>query len=98
VIVACEVALEAAHRLDAALALGFLAGKIGARLRVDPAACDGDDVQGTVELTVAATIQTMKIVAPGRHRNRRYSRDAGEVCIRGEALGAGCLSGQDRGA
>ncbi len=35
---ACEVALEAAHRLDAGLTLGFLAGEIGTGLGVDPAA------------------------------------------------------------
>ena len=53
---ACEVSLEAAHGLDAALAFGFLAGEVGACRRVDPAACDRDDVQGAVELAVAATV------------------------------------------
>jgi hypothetical protein len=42
--VAGEVSLEAAHRLNAALAFGFLAGEVGARRWVDAAAGDRDDV------------------------------------------------------
>ncbi len=57
--------LEAAHGLDPALALGFLAGEIGARLWVDPAARDSDEVQGTVELAVAATVEAVTVASPG---------------------------------
>lgn len=64
-VVACEVALEAAHRLDAALALGFLAREVGACCRVDATACDRDDVQRAVELAVAAAIEAVAVVSPG---------------------------------
>lgn len=61
-VLACEVALEAAHSLDAALAFGFLAREIRARGRVDPAAGDRDDVQRSVELAVAGAAETVPIV------------------------------------
>jgi hypothetical protein len=77
--VACEVALEAAHRLDAGLALGFLAREVGARLGVQAAAGDRDDVQRAVELAVAATVEAMAVVAPGGHRDRCDSSDPCEV-------------------
>jgi hypothetical protein len=51
-----EVALEAAHRLDATLALGFLASEVGTGLGVDPATCDRNDVKCAVELAVAAAV------------------------------------------
>jgi transposase len=60
VVPAGKVALEAAHRLHPALTLGFPAGQISARLRIDPATCDGDDVQGAVDLAVAATIEAVQ--------------------------------------
>jgi hypothetical protein len=62
--VACEVALEAAHRLDPALALGFLACKIGTGLGVDPATSDRDDVQRAVELPVAAAMEAVAVASP----------------------------------
>jgi hypothetical protein len=64
VVVACEVALETAHRLDAGLTLGFLALQVGACLGVQAPSGDGDDVQRAVELAIAATIQAMAIGAP----------------------------------
>jgi hypothetical protein len=45
VVVACEVALDAPHRLDAALAFGFLAREVGTRGRVDAPAGDRDDMK-----------------------------------------------------
>jgi hypothetical protein len=45
VVVAGEVAHEASHGLDAALAFGFLAGEVGASGRVNSSAGDRDDVQ-----------------------------------------------------
>jgi hypothetical protein len=56
VVVAGEVALEAAHRLDSALALGFLALEVGACRWVETAAGDRDDVQCSVELAVSAAV------------------------------------------
>lgn len=96
-VVACEVALEAAHRLDPALALGFLARKIGTGLRVDPATGDHDDVQRAVELPVAAAIKTVTLVATRRHGDRRDTRGPSEVRVAWEALCAGGLADQDRG-
>jgi hypothetical protein len=69
-VASCEVALEAAHRLDASLALGFLALQVGACPGVQPASCDRDDVQSAVELAVAATIEAVAIVSAGRDGNR----------------------------
>jgi hypothetical protein len=65
VVVACEVALEAAHRLDAGLALGFLALQVGARGWVQASAGDGDDVQCAGELAVADAVQAVAIGAAG---------------------------------
>jgi hypothetical protein len=64
-VASCEVALEAAHRLDAGLALGFLALQVGACPGVQAPAGDGDDVQRAVELAVAATIEAVAIGAAG---------------------------------
>ena len=58
-----QVALEAAHRLDAGLAFGFLALQIGTRSRVQASASDRDDVQRPVELAVAATIQAVAVAS-----------------------------------
>jgi hypothetical protein len=77
VVVACEVALEAAHRLHAALALGFLALQVGAGLGVDPATGNRDDVQCAVELAVAAAVEAVTLVAAGGDGDRR---DAGGPC------------------
>ena len=81
VVVACEVALEAAHRLDAALALGFLAGEVGAGLRVDAPAGDRDDVQGAVELAVAAAIEAVAILPARGDGDRRDPCGARELSV-----------------
>jgi hypothetical protein len=94
--VACEVALEAAHRLDAALALGCLAYKIGTGRGVDPATGDRDDVQRAVELPVAAAMEAVAVASPRGCRNRSDARHPGEMGIAGEALGASSLPNQDR--
>ena len=52
-----EVALEAADRFAVGLALGLFAGQVGLGLGVVSCASDGDDVQGVVELAVAAAVQ-----------------------------------------
>lgn len=67
-VVAREVSLEAAHRLDAALAFSFLASEIGARLEVYPAACDRDHVQRAIQLLVATTVEPVTVVSPRGHR------------------------------
>jgi hypothetical protein len=98
VVVACEVALEAAHRLHTALALGFLALQVGAGLGVDPPTCDRDDVKRAVELAVAAAIKAVTLVTAGGDRDRCDAGGPCEVRVAGEALRAGGLSDQDRGA
>lgn len=70
VVVARKMPLETAHRLDTALALGFLAGDIGARGGVDSAACDCDDVQCAVELVVAAAMEAVAVASPRGCGNR----------------------------
>ncbi len=95
---ACEVALEAAHRLHTALALGFLSLQVSAGLGVDPATGDRDDVKRPVELAVAAAVEAVTLVAAGGDGDRR---DAGGPCamrVAGETLRAGGLPDQDRRA
>jgi hypothetical protein len=48
-----DVALEAAQRFAASLALGLLAGEVGDGVEVAAALGDGDAVQRPVELAVA---------------------------------------------
>jgi len=94
--VAGEVALEAAHRLDAALALGFLAGEVGARGRVDAPAGDRDDVQGAAELAIAASVEAVAVLAALGDGDRRYAGSARELRVAGEPRGSGGLADQDR--
>ena len=95
-VVACEMALEAAHRLDVGLTLGFLTGKVGTGLGVDPAAGDRDDVECAVELAVAAAVEAVAVASPGGCGYRRDARHPGETCVAGEALSASSLPDQDR--
>ena len=97
-VVACEVALEAAHRLHAALALGFLALQVGSGLGVDSPTGDRDNVQRPVELAVAATVETVTLVAAGGDRDRCDAGGPGEVRVAWETLRARGLPDQDRRA
>src|SRR5919202_4763963 len=56
-----EVALEAADGLGAGLALGALARDVGLRLGVAAQACDGDAVDGGVDLAVAAAVEAVAL-------------------------------------
>jgi hypothetical protein len=56
-----EVLLEAAERSLFALALGFLARQVGLRGWVMAGAGDGDDVEGVVELAVAAAVEPVAV-------------------------------------
>jgi hypothetical protein len=97
VVPAREVTLEAAHRLHAGLAFGFLALQVGAGRGVQASPSDGDDVQRSVDLAVSAAVQAMAVMSSGRDRDRR---DAGHPCEVGVALEprrASGLSDQDRG-
>jgi hypothetical protein len=98
VVVAGEVALEAADRLDAALAFGLLASEVFACRGVASSAGDRDDVQRPVELALAAAVQAVAIVSAGGHRNRCHAGDSREVSVALEALGSSGLPDQDRGA
>jgi len=53
---ACEVAFEAAQRFASGLAFGMLALQVELGRGVATRAGDGDDVQGVVELSVAAAV------------------------------------------
>jgi hypothetical protein len=90
-----EAQLEAAHRLDRGLALGFLACKIGTGLGVDPATGDRDDVQCAVELPVAAAMEAVAVASPRGCRNRSDTGHPGEMGIAGpearhQAIPAAC--------
>jgi hypothetical protein len=56
-----EVPLEAAERSLLALALGLLARRVGLGGRVMAGAGDSDDVQGVVELAIAAAVEPVAV-------------------------------------
>lgn len=64
-VAACEESLEASERLDPALAFSFLALQVLTGRRISASACDRDDMQRPVDLSVAAAIETMTVFAPG---------------------------------
>ena len=91
-----EVTLEAAKGLDPRLALGLLAGEELARSRMDPALGNRDPVKGAVELAVAAAVEAVAGAVSLGGGDRGDAGEAGELCIRVEALDAGGL-GEDLG-
>ena len=72
-----EVAFEAAKCSLLALAFGFLACQVGLGGRVVAGAGDGDDVQGVVELAVAAAVEPVAVVLPRRSRGSAPCRSGG---------------------
>jgi hypothetical protein len=56
-----EVPLETAERSLLALALGFLARQVGLGGRVMAGAGDRNDMQGVVELAVAAAVEPVAV-------------------------------------
>jgi len=56
-----EVALEAADRFAAGLALGLPAREVGGGLGVQAPLADGEAMQRAVELAVAATIEAVAV-------------------------------------
>ncbi len=90
------MALEAAKRFSARLALGLLAREVSGGLAVPVPLVDREAVKCAVELAVAATIEA---VAPRLSRGRRDRRDpagARELCVGGEPIRAGDLTDQLR--
>jgi hypothetical protein len=65
---ACEIALEAAKRFAAGLPVCALTFQVGAGLGVDAGTDDRDDVQGLVELPIAAAVQPMSLGVAGTRR------------------------------
>ena len=56
-----EVAFEAAQSFAAAVAVGLFASEVGGGVRVQAALGDGKAVQRTVELAVAAAVETVAV-------------------------------------
>ena len=56
-----EVAFEAAQGFAAALAVGLFASEVGGGVRVQAGFGDGEAVQRTVELAVAAAVETVAV-------------------------------------
>lgn len=94
---ACEVALEAAKRAFAGLALGLLAGQVLAGGGVALGAGDRDRVQRPVELAVSAAVQSVLCLLPGGAGDRGGAGLAAEAGVGAEALGAGGASDQQSG-
>ena len=60
-----EVALEAAQRFSAALALGLLAREVRSGFGVHATLGDREAMQRAVDLAVAAAVQAVALGAPG---------------------------------
>jgi hypothetical protein len=58
---ACEVPFEAAEGFLLGLAFGLFARQVGLGGRVIAGAGDGDDMQGAVELAVAAAVEPVAV-------------------------------------
>jgi hypothetical protein len=89
-----EVALEAAERALAGLALAFLALKVLAGDGVALGAGDRDRVQRPVELAVAAAIEPVLGLLPGGAGDRRGARLAAEARVGAEPFRAGGAADQ----
>jgi hypothetical protein len=89
-----EVALEAAQRLSARLALGVLVREIDGGVGVQARLGDGESVQRAVELAVAAAVEAMAVGAARGCWDRCGRRGARELGVGGEALDAGDFADQ----
>ncbi len=74
-----QAALQTAQGFPAGLALGLLAGQVGARSRVVAGLGERGEVQRPVEPAVAAPVQPVPIGAPRRHRDRGGAVGRGKV-------------------
>ena len=88
------MALEAAKRFLARLALGLLAREVGSGVGVPLALVDGEAVQRAVELAVAAAVQAVVGGLTGGRGDRRGAAGARELGVGREAGRAGDLADQ----
>src|SRR5207248_463991 len=79
--VAGEVALEAADRFAAALAVLDASLDVGDRGRVCATSGDEDNVQGAVESAVAAAVEPVADCLAGGGGDRCAARESGERCF-----------------
>ena len=94
---ASEVAFEAADRFLFGLALGVSAVEVAACGGVSAGFGERDDVEGAVELAVAAAVQSVAFGVAGAGGDRGGAGVAGEARVGREALGAGGVADDDRG-
>src|SRR5439155_3910660 len=80
-----KVTLEGADGLPPGVAGGPLAGDEGACPLVMPRLGEGDDVEGPVELAVAAPVETHPLRLAGARRDRRDAGEHRERGLRAEA-------------
>jgi hypothetical protein len=76
-----EVAFEALDGFPVGLAFGGLVGDVDLGLGVAAAACDGDAVDGRVELAVAAAVEVVAVGLAGANGDRCKSGGAGELGV-----------------
>src|SRR3954447_19417338 len=88
------MALEAAEGVAVGLAFGAFACDVGLGLGVAAGACDGDAVDGGVDLAVAAAVEAVAVGLARADRDRCDAAGAGEFGVAREALGAGDLADQ----
>src|SRR5829696_200066 len=87
-----EVAFEAADGFLGALAFGAFAGDVVLGLGVAAQAGDGDAVDGRVDLAVAAAVEAVAVGLARADGDRGNAGGARELCVGGEAVGAGDLA------
>ena len=92
-----EVAFEAADGFKPGFGLSGFAVQVGAGGGVAGGAGDGDDVDGAVELAVAAAVQPVAVGVAGAGGDRGGAGVTGKAGVAAESLGAGGVADDDRG-
>ena len=87
-----EVALDAADGFAGGLAFGAFASDVVLGFRVAAGAGDRDAMDGGVDLSVAAAVESVAVGLAGADRDRREAGRAGELGVGVEALRAGDLA------
>lgn len=85
---ASQVALEAPEGFHALLPSASLRSSMPCG-RVKTSTCDGDDVESSVQASVAVAVTAVPLVFAGGRRDRCYAGHPRKVRVSGEPLGAG---------
>ena len=92
-----EVAFEAADGFSFGFAFGCFSVEVEPGGGIGSCSAEGDDVDRSIELAVAAAVQSVATGVTGAGGNRGGSGVSGERGLGGEALRACRVADQDRG-